>query len=312
MDVEYRGRGHDMVNLSPLLQQAMKNLIQQYQSHNLIEDQLTPDISTCLVYREITGVSYQYYCPTELNHFIVLLVENGNGISTMDGTASSIAQFQLQLYFPGQFLCCQLTSITKIYEISITAEMFEQIPSYFKHPLSIYKRHPTISLNPDTFYKLVYELRCIHEEIKLKKGLLEIIYFRLRIISLIIRKELKRVLPERHNSISPDPILENFINLINQHCTETRKVGFYAARLFVSANYLNILCRKHYNKTASSVIADEFVQIIKGRLSSSREHIKKISLDLKFCDQSSFSNFFKKHTGISPKVFRDISNHGIR
>ncbi|QIL41199.1 helix-turn-helix transcriptional regulator [Pedobacter sp. HDW13] len=283
----------------------MDKLTQQYRSQNFTETRLATDLSSNLIYREISGASYECYCPAELDHFIIMLVENRDEINDVNGINHTMSPLQMQLYFPGQILCNQLKSTTIIYEISISQKIFERISDCFKHPLSVHKKYPTIELDLETFYKLVHELKCIGDEIKSGNGLWEVIYSRLRITSLIISGELLKILPESQNNNTQVPLLKKFIDLVGQHCMDTRKVSFYANSLFVSANYLNILCRKHYNRTASSVIADDFIQTIKNHLVSNKKSIKEIAIDLKFCDTASFSNFFKKHTGMSPKIFRN-------
>lgn len=55
--------------------------------------------------------------------------------------------------------------------------------------------------------------------------------------------------------------------------------------------------------TANSFIAKEVLNEVKHELIISKKSIKEIALELKFNDIAGFSNYFKRHAGISPRQF---------
>jgi len=278
----------------------MKNLKHQPTLKNDIGIKEISELSLGLAYREILATRYECHSPTKLNYFLLILSEGNTNTADAEGHA---VPFQMQLYFPGQELHCKMEATTIIHEISLSLATFNAALANFKYPLSINRKYPSIPLERETFFKLVNELKSIHLEMELKNGSLEVIHSRLRIILLMISRELLKALPQgNHNQISQ---LKKFMDMVGKHCQDRHRVKFYADQLFMSANYLNILCKTHYQKTASEIIANELLEAAKRLLSSNGQSITVIAAELKFTDNASFSNFFKKHTGLSPKVFRD-------
>jgi AraC-like DNA-binding protein len=101
-----------------------------------------------------------------------------------------------------------------------------------------------------------------------------------------------------------NPIISKFLNLIDEHFRTERSVSFYADKLNISANYLNIVCKKNLNASASSLIQDRILLEAK-RLLKVSEMSVKILYDLGFYDHASFSKFFKMQTGMTPSQFKE-------
>ena len=100
-------------------------------------------------------------------------------------------------------------------------------------------------------------------------------------------------------------IFKNFINLVRENCTSQRDVGWYADMLFISSRYLATIVRDVTKHATAKDIIDRFLVLeIKATLQSTNLSIKEIADNLNFPDQSFFGRYFKKHTGISPKEYR--------
>ncbi|QQT56372.1 helix-turn-helix transcriptional regulator [Sphingobacterium multivorum] len=72
----------------------------------------------------------------------------------------------------------------------------------------------------------------------------------------------------------------------------------------ISPNYLNILCQRHLNSTATEVIHNRLTQEAKDQLRYSEKTIKEITYSLGFYSVSAFSRFFKNRTGFTPTEYR--------
>lgn len=98
-----------------------------------------------------------------------------------------------------------------------------------------------------------------------------------------------------------------FSNLVQQQFREVRAVKSYADQLNVSAKYLTEVVKEYSGKNASEIINHLVILEAKYLLSKSDLSIGEIADMLHFSDQSFFGKYFKRHTGFSPKAFRENS-----
>lgn len=96
--------------------------------------------------------------------------------------------------------------------------------------------------------------------------------------------------------------------LVEKRYKATRQVQEYAEQLGVSPNYLNVLVRKHWGKSALSLINERVILEIKRKLLRTEKGISEIAYELGFDELSYFSRFFKRHTGMTPVAFREKMN----
>lgn len=98
--------------------------------------------------------------------------------------------------------------------------------------------------------------------------------------------------------------IRQFGALLNQHYRTHRSVSDYAARLHVTANHLNALCRRVLNKTASALIQERVITEAQRLLSHSALGVAQVADELGFADASYFGRYFRKSTGRTPEAFR--------
>lgn len=101
-------------------------------------------------------------------------------------------------------------------------------------------------------------------------------------------------------------LTEKFLSLVQQHFKKERFLEFYAEKLEVSTKHLSRTVKENTGFTAVNWI-DRFVILeAKVLLKSSTMSIQQIADELNFNSQSFFGKYFKKHTGFSPKDFRNV------
>ncbi|SNT36840.1 transcriptional regulator, AraC family [Noviherbaspirillum humi] len=99
-----------------------------------------------------------------------------------------------------------------------------------------------------------------------------------------------------------------FSQLIEQHYAEHRPLSFFAAELGITAAHLNALCRQTVGRSPLELLHERVLLEAKRSLVYSAMTVSVISDRLGFSDPAYFTRFFRKQTGMSPKVFRE--QHG--
>ncbi|MGK7393285.1 MAG: helix-turn-helix domain-containing protein [Candidatus Cyclobacteriaceae bacterium M3_2C_046] len=78
----------------------------------------------------------------------------------------------------------------------------------------------------------------------------------------------------------------------------------YADLLHISPNALSKIVKAAYNKTTSALIAERIIIEAKRELYLTNKSVEEIAAMLGYDDSFYFSRFFKKHTNISPSLYR--------
>ncbi len=79
----------------------------------------------------------------------------------------------------------------------------------------------------------------------------------------------------------------------------------YANILKVTPKHLNVICKQITGFTTKAFIDRFRIVEVKRYLASSTLPIKEIATNMGYWEVSNFVKFFKKHTGLTPKAFRD-------
>ena len=112
------------------------------------------------------------------------------------------------------------------------------------------------------------------------------------------------IAPEKAKKIQQVSIISALEHLIEQHYAEHQLVSFYAEQLHVSVSQLNVSTRQQLNKSVTELVQERLMAEARRLLAYSTKTISEIAWQLNFSDNSYFSRFFKKHSGMSPEAFR--------
>ncbi|MGC4233204.1 MAG: helix-turn-helix transcriptional regulator [Niabella sp.] len=241
--------------------------------------------------------------PHKHDFFIIILFDRAQGIHTIDFRDYAIENRQIHVLFPGQVHRWDIKPKTIGYQLMIDRVFFERFAPYFRFSFTNYMNHPVIPATPDSFQLLKYEFDAIKDELNSANSLKDIISARAAVIAAIVSKEAENLFSDL-KVYQSNPRLAKFNMFIEQHFREEKLVTFYASKLHISANYLNILCRKHLHASATQLIQQRVLLEAKRLLQSTDLSIKEIAFELGFVDHAYFSNFFKGQAGVTPTVFR--------
>lgn len=99
--------------------------------------------------------------------------------------------------------------------------------------------------------------------------------------------------------------IQNFLQLLIKHADTEHNPSFYAGKLCISVQYLSLILKEVSGKTANHWIAGYLIARAKVLLRKPEITLQQVAEILNFSDQSSFGKFFKKHTGVSPKKYKE-------
>jgi AraC family transcriptional activator of pobA len=144
-------------------------------------------------------------------------------------------------------------------------------------------------------------------------GKFELIKSWLQIILLLLRNEYNKRIDRGTpaGNTNNNRLLANFedllIKTLEKHDADTdfRKASFYSSRLFVHVNHLNAVVKEATGKTTSEIIQEHLCQEASALLRQSDFPVKRISERFNFSATTHFIAFFKKHTGLTPKTYRE-------
>lgn len=95
-----------------------------------------------------------------------------------------------------------------------------------------------------------------------------------------------------------------FIELLTKYSGKHLSIDFYADELCITPRYLSAICKEIMGHTATDCINMHILMNARLLLVTTNMTIAQISEELKFSNTSFFTQFFKKHEGITPKVYR--------
>ncbi|MDR6733687.1 MULTISPECIES: AraC family transcriptional regulator [unclassified Sphingobacterium] len=247
--------------------------------------------------------------PHKHDFFIINLFHKASGVHTIDSIDYRIKDHQVHILFPGQMHKWHIYADTIAYQLMIERPLFEHFAPFFRFSFTNYQNHPVIDLTADSFAQLLYEFESVKQELKRENSLIPLISARAGVIAAIVSREAESAFTE-FKVYQSVPRLAKFNMLIDEFFREQKMVAFYAEKLNISPNYLNILCKKHLKISATQLIHQRINIEAKRLLQSSERSIKEIAFELGFADQAYFSNFFKLQIGTSPSDFRDNRQAG--
>ncbi|AZB07632.1 AraC family transcriptional regulator [Chryseobacterium sp. G0162] len=238
------------------------------------------------------------------NSYVIIFFERASGIHTIDFVEYEEKDNQIHISFPGQMHSWKTHKGARGHKL-ILSKRFVEAKLYSSKVLSpLSNKFPVINVPQAMSEKLSFEFKLISDEYKDDNYNLDVLSFRTKIIfsfidELLGEEERKELLTTRRN-----PIVVNFFELIEKNFTESKAVAFYADKLSVTPNYLNVITKNTLGVTAKELIDSRVVLEAKRQLKGSTQTIKEVAFNLGFYSIASFSVFIRNRTGIYPSKFR--------
>jgi len=113
--------------------------------------------------------------------------------------------------------------------------------------------------------------------------------------------------PEIHSHTQEDKkIATRFREILHLNFHHAKKLDFYAEELRISPRRLNQAIINIHGRSAKQLVTEKIFEEAKVLLAHSALTIKEISYRIGFSEENNFSAFFTKHSGYSPKKYRNL------
>lgn len=247
--------------------------------------------------------------PHRHDFYEILFITEGNGIHTIDFDNHQIKPNSVFFLSPGQIHDLELSQDIKGYIFLFTAEFYLlnkqdqnkllELPFFY----NISGSNPPLYLKKSEAEKLVLIFQdAMAEKKKSLPDSPEMIRSLLDIL-LIYCKRLYPV-PDDEKQGKGGLMVKRFKQLIEEKYQLNKTVSEYAEWLSVSPNHLSETVKTLTGRTPTDLINDKMILEIKRLLIHTELSVSEIAYQLNFTDQSYFSRYFKKQTGLSPGEFR--------
>jgi len=114
------------------------------------------------------------------------------------------------------------------------------------------------------------------------------------------------VQPRQTHSLSrAEQICGQYFSLVELHCREQHTVEWYASQMNIAPKYLSNVVKQTLGASPNKYIDEALTRQAKSLLTSTSLTVQQIAYRLGFRNQSHFGTFFKRQTGLSPRVFKE-------
>ncbi|MBC9932348.1 helix-turn-helix domain-containing protein [Chitinophaga qingshengii] len=234
--------------------------------------------------------------------FMLLMVgSKGSGTHTIDFRDYKVAPRTVFFLAPGQAHQWNLSPHTNGYQVMFSGSfMLQKGPLW---PFFTPSATPVLKLSAEQYTQLAAELQLMVGETAAN-----ITQHRLQVILLLLQRWYAIAYPTE-TAASGNRLINRFLQLLEKQYAQHSEVNYYAARLHVTASYLNTVCKKESGTTAGEYIRERLLLEAKRLLILTDMDVKEIAFSLGFNDTSYFSRFFRKYTTQTPVDFRRHADH---
>jgi AraC-like DNA-binding protein len=243
--------------------------------------------------------------PHKHDFYFIFFVEQGGGYHDIDFERIEVVNYQVFFLRPQQVHYWLLENHTVGYQLMFSSTILQLLNTGYS-PLTYFQLGAPnqMLLSKEVFQIYKEKLELLENSLAKQK----IIEREITLLSFhLLLKHLHKGYLEYHEDINPlsmDKNILQFEELLELHFKEESSVAFYADKLKITPNYLNILCKRVLGINAGALIQNRQLLEAKRLLTTTTISIKEISFSLSFNDTSYFNNFFKKQTKMTPGEFR--------
>ncbi|WP_336219576.1 helix-turn-helix domain-containing protein [Citrobacter amalonaticus] len=267
----------------------------------------TPELLHCESIHERSSL-YEWHIQVHQHAEIVQLLYLHRGEATIEMEGQTILmrdaciQVVPSLYVHG----FRFSPGTQGYVLSLALPLIAQLESQFPQPLSLLDTPQCVPVGQSRRH--IHTLfSALQKEYQTDNEAREMMLFSLLGALLVwLRRQYRTENQQSDIFARRQSAMRLFTRQIESHYREYLPVSEYARRIGLSANYLNQLCREFHHCSALLVLHQRLMLEAKRSLQYTRMTVSQVSDYLGFNDVTYFSRFFKKHSTMSPKSYREF------
>lgn len=252
--------------------------------------------------------------PCRINAFIIGVGTEGETSGTFNLQEYRLKKDSLFLFGPNYILQAQSAGSFRAHIIAISPDFLRHINIDTKHMMPLFLQfamHPCLELTSAESRSLRSFISMIEQELQGPET-----DFAGEIVGGLIAATIYKVGDILHHYIAEHPEVEKpvhnraeeyfkqFTELLGEHYTRERSVGFYARKLCITPKYLTTLIKRISGKSVSEWIDNYVILEAKTLLKYSNMSVQEIAYYLNFPNQSFFGSYFKRNTGMSPSQYK--------
>lgn len=187
---------------------------------------------------------------------------------------------------------------------SVATDYILNMPSPIDTNIFSYSRYiPVMSVSDSKYDDLLSYFRFLHKESR-ERSIYQVEIIRSILYAFIL--EISGEYEAQYNlrngvEIKSDNLSDRFFHLLAVYYKEERTVRFYADKLNITPKYLSKAIKNATGRPILEWIHEAVLIEAKMLLMTSGQTVQEISEKLNFSSPSAFIQFFKKHTGKTPK-----------
>lgn len=252
--------------------------------------------------------------PGRLDAFVIGVCTEGETTFTSNLKEYRLKKDSLFIIGPKHILQIQSDDRFKAHVIVITPDFLRRINIDTKHMMPLFLQfgsRPCMELTHKECTSLRSFISMVEQELEGPET-----DFAVEIVGGLIAATIYKVGDILTHYIEEHPELENpmhnraeeyfkqFTELLGEHYTHERSVGYYARQLCITPKYLTTLIKRISGKSVSEWIDSYVILEAKTLLKYSNMSVQEIAYYLNFPNQSFFGSYFKRNTGMSPSQYK--------
>ena len=244
--------------------------------------------------------------PHRHSFYVICLIRNGSGIHVIDFEEFDVRQNRLFIISPLQVHFWKLNSNTNISLVQFSEQILNFNNESVSHLLSALMINSNYLDLSEVQAKEVFTIaQKLETETKTTDHFSDDIIRGYLIVLCRMIERMGNIQNDNSMLSRKESKMRMFTNLIDTGFGQHKSVSYYAEELNITPNYLNMLCKKQFGRSAGDMITSRVMLEAKRLLYHTTSDISQIAFDLGYEDPSYFTRTFKKYENLTPTEFRE-------